>query len=236
MSSADHRYAAYAWPSSTHSVSDSFQDHVTRGSVNPGTDYTAPWGTPVYSVWDGTVAGIVTTNYGSGGRMIYVDQTDDTSVDYLHLSQINVNTGDNVSRGQLIGYSGASGYAEEFYYGAHLHISIRSGHGWHAMNHGNYDFDATIRSQIETISAGGNAVPIEEEEMAAAVLIRDPSGGIYLCSDDGSFEAIVNMDEVAALQATGAIRPGTNGQPWIQLSDNFIRDLRKNIAARKRYA
>lgn len=236
MSSASHEYAAYAWPSKTHSISDSFADHVARGSVNPGTDYKAPWGTPVYAVWDGYISGTVNSYGGSGGRMIYQDLTDGAGVDYLHLSQINVLPGQSVQRGQLIGYSGASGYGEEFYYGAHLHISIRGGHGNHTMNVGNYDFNKTILSQLATLAVNGNAVPIEEvEEMAGAVLLRDAQGTIWLASDDGSMESLVNTDEVAALVATGAVRPGTNGNPWIQLSDNFIRDLRKNIAARKRY-
>ena len=41
-------------------------------------------------------------------------------IHYMHLSSICVETGDVVSAGELIGYSGASGNVT----GAHLHIDI----------------------------------------------------------------------------------------------------------------
>jgi len=165
-------FVPLAYPVATRNVSDSFADHVARGSVNPGTDYTAPYGSEVVSVNDGYVADVVLTNYGSGGRMIYVDHDDGSGVDYLHLSRIDVKKGDRVRRKQHLGYSGASGYGDEHYYGAHLHISIRNRHGYHAMNAGNYDFDASIKAQWDTAgwATDGGSTPISNEEDTMAVL------------------------------------------------------------------
>lgn len=165
----------YLYPTSTKNVSDSFADHVARGSVNPGTDYTAPYGSEVRAVADGYVAGVVTTNYGSGGRMVYVDHDDQLGTDYLHLSLIasGIVEGKRVFRGDLLGYSGASGYGDDHYYGAHLHISIRNTHGYHAMNHGNFDFDKFIKDQAATAGSGGGTPIIQEEDdMSAHVYVQ----------------------------------------------------------------
>ena len=49
------------------------------------------------------------------------------NVDYLHLSRIDVQVGQIVQQGQVIGLSGASGKGSERGYGPHLHFSFRSG-------------------------------------------------------------------------------------------------------------
>lgn len=171
----------YAYPTTTRSVSDSFQDHVNRGSVNPGTDYMAAWGSPVYAVQDGVISGTEPGFAGSGGRMIYLDLDDGSGVDYLHLSQLNVLAGERVLRGQIIGYSGASGYGSEWWYGAHLHISIRPTRSYHTMNHGNYDFDAFIKAQWSNMNwAGGGAVPIVEIGDEDMKLVGNPQGVGYI--------------------------------------------------------
>ena len=40
---------------------------------------------------------------------------------YMHLSKISVNQGELVLPGQLIGYAGQTGYAEQ----PHLHLTVR---------------------------------------------------------------------------------------------------------------
>lgn len=140
----------YVYPVSTQNVSDDFSEHVARGSPNCGTDYTAGYGSPVYAVNDGVISGVNSSPSGGGGRMIYLDLDDGNGVDYLHLSSIVQSSG-HVRAGVLIGYSGASGYGSDWYYGAHLHISIRNRHGSHTQNAGNFDFDAMIRAQAEPV-------------------------------------------------------------------------------------
>lgn len=170
-------FVPYAYPTKVHTVSDSFHAHQSRTppSVNPGTDYAVGYGSEVVSVADGYVVGIVVTNYGSGGRMIYVDHDDGTGVDYLHLSSVDVTVGERVLRGAHLGLSGASGFHNDRYYGPHLHISIRNKHGMHAENSGNYDFDATIRNQWDTAgwASDGGSTPIVSPPPVLIPLTKD---------------------------------------------------------------
>lgn len=136
------------YPTDVHQVSDSFQDHVNRGSVNPGTDYVDPIGNAVRAVHDGVVTDTTTTIGGSGGRMVHIDHTDiNTGSDYLHLSRIDVTVGQHVKQGQQIALSGASGLGSENGYGAHLHISYRNALGHAYTNFNSVDFDALIKAQ-----------------------------------------------------------------------------------------
>jgi murein DD-endopeptidase MepM/ murein hydrolase activator NlpD len=136
------------YPCAEHNVSDSFADHVARGSVNPGTDYTASYGSDVWAVADGVVTDVTNTYSGSGGRMIHIDHTAlNTGSDYLHLSDtLGRTVGETVTQGELIAKSGASGYGSDHYYGAHLHISYRTVFGHAYTNFDSIDFDAYIKS------------------------------------------------------------------------------------------
>lgn len=149
----------YVYPVSTKNVSDDFSEHVDRGSPNPGTDYTSAYGSPVYAPYDGTIVGVHSSNSGGGGRMVYIDLDDGNGIDLLHLSSIVQSSG-RIRAGVLVGYSGASGYGDDWYYGPHLHISIRNRHGSHTYNAGNFDFDAYLRGG----AAGGGEKPVEERK------------------------------------------------------------------------
>lgn len=134
------------YPTDTTNVSDSFAVHVARGSPNPGTDYTAAYGSQVYSVAAGVVTDADPSTGGGGGRTVHIDHDDGSGADYLHLSTIECTVGQHVEQGAHIAHSGASGFDEEYYYGAHLHISYRLNHSHGYVNDGNIDFDALIRS------------------------------------------------------------------------------------------
>jgi murein DD-endopeptidase MepM/ murein hydrolase activator NlpD len=125
------------------SISDSFNGHKNRAkpSVNPGTDYAVPTGTPVKALADGTISGVVPTFAGAGGRMIFQSFPSGHNADYLHLSRIDVVAGQQVKQGQVIGLSGGSGLGKENGYGAHLHLSFRVG-GKPTMGAGNIDYEA----------------------------------------------------------------------------------------------
>lgn len=156
---------SYIYPCVVHNVSDSFQDHVNRGSVNPGTDYTAAFGSEVRAIASGRVTDVTRTFGGSGGRMVHIDHDDGSSADYLHLSRMNVIEGEVVRQGDLIAWSGASGNGLENYYGAHLHISFRRNKAQY-YNNGNVDFDAIMRAQGSAIAGGGGTplVPIVRKD------------------------------------------------------------------------
>ena len=92
------------------SISDTFEGHKNRAkpALNPGIDYAVGTGTPVKAVADGTVTGIVNTFTGSGGRMIFLSFPSGHTADYLHLSRIDVQPGQAVKQGQVLGLSGGS--------------------------------------------------------------------------------------------------------------------------------
>lgn len=128
-------------------VSDSFQDHVARHSVNPGVDYAVAYGTPVYAVVSGRI-GIADANAdGAGGRCVTLNG-DGWGFDYLHLSRLNVRAGQYVLKGKLLGWSGASAFGSNFGVGAHLHFSARGTYSYHFQNHGNVDWEKIVKASV----------------------------------------------------------------------------------------
>lgn len=89
-----------------------------------GQDFRASIGTPVKAMADGVVAGIGDTDVQcpgvSFGRFILIKYNNGLASTYGHLSLIKVSKGDKVSSGQIVGYSGNTGYST----GPHLHVSI----------------------------------------------------------------------------------------------------------------
>lgn len=129
-------------------ITDSFDGHRGRTnppSRNPGTDYGVPMDTPVKAIADAVVSGIVQTISGAGGRMIFLSFPSGHNADYLHLSKILVHKGQSVKQGEVIGYSGGSGFGSNTAYGAHLHLSFRMG-GQPTMGVGNLDFEKMLTS------------------------------------------------------------------------------------------
>lgn len=169
----------YIYPTPIHSVSDSFQDHVNRGSVNPGTDYMDAAGDPVVAVAAGTVTDADSSTDGGGGRTIHIDHDDGSGADYLHLSSVGVSPGQWVAQGARIGASGASGYGSDWYYGPHLHISFRRNHSHGYGNNGNVDFDAIMRSQGDVAPTP----PTETKEDHEMRIVQVPSGTVALVGE-----------------------------------------------------
>jgi len=85
-----------------------------------GVDFAAPVGTPVQAAGDGV---LVQMGYRGGyGRMVTIQHDSKYATRYAHLSKFaNVQTGQTVTRGQIIGYVGQTGFAT----GPHLHFEIR---------------------------------------------------------------------------------------------------------------
>ncbi len=95
------------------------RDTVGVSIAHKGTDFRASIGTPVLAI----NRGVVRDNrvYPTFGKIIIVDHGFGLYSMYLHLSKTRVNIGELVLPGQVIGFSGDSGYAT----GAHLHLTIR---------------------------------------------------------------------------------------------------------------
>lgn len=89
-----------------------------------GVDFRAAVGTPVMAMSDGYVAGFGDTDLQcagvSFGKFILIKYDNGLASTYGHLSLIKVSMGQKVSRGQIVGYSGNTGYST----GPHLHLSL----------------------------------------------------------------------------------------------------------------
>jgi murein DD-endopeptidase MepM/ murein hydrolase activator NlpD len=84
-----------------------------------GVDYAAPTGTPAQTVGEGTVefAGV----QGGYGNTVIVNHGGNHSTVYAHLSKIQVRQGQAVSKGQVVGLVGSTGWST----GPHLHFEFR---------------------------------------------------------------------------------------------------------------
>jgi hypothetical protein len=120
-------------------ISDDFNEHKARGSVNPGTDYAVGKGTPVKAAAAGVVKVADTNSGGSGGRSIVIYYDIGGSGDYLHLSSLTVGLNARVAQGQVIGYSGGSANGSDSGVGAHLHYTHRTNQTTCYCNSGNVD-------------------------------------------------------------------------------------------------
>lgn len=94
------------------------------GKGHNGIDFGASIGTPVHAALAGTVLGTGNTDAVRGcysfGKWVLIKHQNGLDTIYAHLSQIKVSTGQTVSTGDVIGYSGETGYAT----GPHLHFGV----------------------------------------------------------------------------------------------------------------
>jgi biotin carboxyl carrier protein len=88
----------------------------TPGSAHSGMDIAAPSGTPVLAPAAGVVTLVAPDFYLTGGTLL-LDHGHGISSNFLHLSRIDVQVGDRIEQGQVIGAVGATGRAT----GPHLH-------------------------------------------------------------------------------------------------------------------
>lgn len=83
-----------------------------------GLDFSAPRGTPVYATGDGTIE---RANFsGSYGNVVYINHHHGFETRYAHLSKSIVKQGEEVKRGQVIGYVGNTGNSVS----SHLHYEV----------------------------------------------------------------------------------------------------------------
>lgn len=101
----------------------------TPRSEEPGTDFYCPIGTPVLAPDDGVIYGYGNSIVPSTGRWVGIQFQSGMSFRAMHFSRI-VRTSGVVRRGEIIGYSGASGYGDEDWSwnpntgGAHTHVTL----------------------------------------------------------------------------------------------------------------
>jgi murein DD-endopeptidase MepM/ murein hydrolase activator NlpD len=118
------------WPTTDVRVTQYFGDtpFARNGGYNGkghnGIDLAAPIGTPLRAALAGTVVGTGNTDAVRGcysfGRWALIRHANGLDTMYAHLSMVNVGQGQQVQTGELIGYSGETGYAT----GPHLHFGV----------------------------------------------------------------------------------------------------------------
>ena len=106
-------------------------DFSHNGVLAYSIDFDMPEGTPVYSARSGIVVELNESYTEGGADKFYEDKAnyvtvvhnDGTFAEYSHLRHngVNVSVGQRIRTGQLIGYSGATGYAT----GPHLHFHVK---------------------------------------------------------------------------------------------------------------
>lgn len=95
------------------------------GNGHRGTDFAAPGNTPIYAVADGVVTDA--TYHWSWGNYVQIyhgkdDEGNTYSTLYAHMiTTPSVSAGQNVTKGQIIGYVGSTGYST----GNHLHLEMK---------------------------------------------------------------------------------------------------------------
>lgn len=106
---------------------------VYNGMGHNGLDIGVPIGTPVEAALSGVVLGTGNTDLVTGcysfGKWVMVKHANGLDTLYAHLSQISVSKGQAVSTGDVVGYSGMTGYAT----GPHLHFGVYAAAGVQIM-------------------------------------------------------------------------------------------------------
>ena len=89
--------------------------------MHAGMDFRARSGTPIYAATDGRVE--FAGRHGGHGNFVRLRHAGNMGTGYAHMSRIAVSAGQNVRRGQVIGYVGSTGLST----GPHLHYEMYRG-------------------------------------------------------------------------------------------------------------
>ncbi len=123
-----------AWPLDNIVVTQSFGRTIDAkrlyvSGTHNGVDFRASRGTPVKSVLSGIVEGTGNTDEQKGcysyGKWVLIKHPNGLSSLYAHLDLIKVSAGQTVTTGEIIGYSGQTGYST----GPHLHLTLYASQG-----------------------------------------------------------------------------------------------------------
>jgi len=102
---------------------------VYNGNGHNGVDFGIPTGTAVKAALSGTVLGAGDTDTAcqgaSYGKWVLIQHGNGLTTLYAHLSLIKVSSGQTVTTGEIIGYSGNTGYST----GPHLHFTVFASDG-----------------------------------------------------------------------------------------------------------
>ncbi len=91
-----------------------------KGGYHQGIDIAVDYGDPVVAAASGVVVSAALDTDHGYGNLVVIDHNGSVRTMYAHLQKMNVKAGEEVTRGQLIGEAGATGYA----IGPHLHFEV----------------------------------------------------------------------------------------------------------------
>lgn len=123
-----------SWPLENIYVTQMFGKTASSGRLyasgtHSGVDFRATVGTPVLAMADGVVGGVGDTDTtcpgASFGKWIFIEYENGLSSTYGHMSLNKVSAGQKVLRGEVVGYSGATGRVT----GPHLHLTVYAPNG-----------------------------------------------------------------------------------------------------------
>ncbi|CAM1341711.1 M23 family metallopeptidase [Tenacibaculum amylolyticum] len=137
-----------------------------------GTDFAAPYGTPIMTTASGTV--VESSRRGGNGNYVKVRHNNTYSTQYLHMKRRNVRVGDYVKQGDIIGWVGMTGNTS----GPHVCYRFwKNGRQVDpfrqklptakpmadSLKPKYFEFINPIRSQLDSIPLPPSELPIEEE-------------------------------------------------------------------------
>lgn len=184
-----------------HTVS---QGHDTGSHKHNDTyawDFRMSEGTPIVAAKDGVVRmargdsteGGCDEKYAPQANYVVISHADGLETQYLHFSAVVVTPGEQVKQGQLIGFSGATGWS----CGPHLHFKVarQVGRGWN-----NPSIPARIVGYGDPVRDTRVAAPLCRESRDSMVASQDRSR---------AGEAVVALSPAdQAQQAAGSVPPG----------------------------
>lgn len=104
-----------------------FAAKAYRSKTHNGVDFGDPVGTPILAAETGKIIKVGNNDRGTSrwnryqyGKYIIIQHANNLATLYAHLSRQIVKEGQTVNRGDVIGYSGNTGYA----FGPHLHLTV----------------------------------------------------------------------------------------------------------------
>jgi murein DD-endopeptidase MepM/ murein hydrolase activator NlpD len=168
--------AVFAWPLQNIVITQYFggTEFAARNAgvyggraYHPGVDFGAPRGTAIHAPLSGTVRATGNTDLVPGcyswGKWTLLDHANGLSTLYAHQDVISVSPGQKVSTGEIIGYTGNTGYST----GPHLHFTVYAKDGVQVRKF----------NEIKTVTSCGPAsTPIAAVEAYIDPMLYLPAG------------------------------------------------------------
>lgn len=191
-----------------------------------GIDYNYDVGDPVKAIADGVVKTAVndrpqntyetsadikskSDNTGSLGNQVVIHHTDKDgklySSIYGHLSKVTVTKGQSVKKGDIIGYSGNSGYSK----GAHLHFELRK--GGLTTGKGSMDSSSWVSPEDAAKILGTNSATTAIDQMSASQISQ--AGNLYSAMA-GLYSGNMETMKSSLSALMGILNPGGAGSGY----------------------